>query len=135
MALAVDADRERRKAEREAEREAMWADSQTRMPRVVRLTANEARTLDPDPMRPQHTTFQCGHLPAFWEWARAMRRCVVVDCTAEVWDMDYEERERREQAELDALYRDLASARRWQWIGGLLMLVLGLATGWMWFAR
>lgn len=128
-------DHETRKAEREAERAAMWADSQTRMPRVVRLTANEARTLDPDLLRKQNYTFACGHLSAFWEYARAMQRCVVVDCKAEIWDGDFEEMQRREQAELRALYRELARARRWQWIGGLLMLGLGLVTGWMWFAR
>lgn len=129
--MSTPEEREVARAEREAERARLWADATTRMPRVVRLTANEARTLDPDPMRKQNYKMNCGHLPVFEDNHPAMRRCSVVDCKYEVEDMDFYDRQTREEEYKLELRRKIRNLVRWNWAGAVLIGVAFVLGKWI----
>lgn len=84
--------------QRELERKALKLDSQTRMHRVVKVTALEAVTLSES-----NYCMQCGHRPVFHTMGAAASFCQVKGCHCEVWNMDYETQQRREKAEREAL--------------------------------
>jgi len=104
------------------------------MSRIVRITANEARTLDRDD-RPHgknnsYTCMQCGHLGVFHTMGNAASFCQVKDCKCETWNMDYEDQVAREKAALSALYEKAYSP--WRWLLPVVVAVGGFAIGYYW---
>ncbi|HEY6036966.1 MAG TPA: hypothetical protein VIV58_21955 [Kofleriaceae bacterium] len=119
--------RKARHEQQESERAAMWLDARTKMPRIVRLTANEARTLDPKPFERQNYCMSCGHLPGFHTIGSHASFCTVVDCDCTTEDLDAREQDDLRAEERLWLYRKAYSP--WRWIAPLIGCLVGIAIG------
>ena len=115
------------KEQRAEERRLLSLDGETRMPRIVRITANEARTLDrdkdPHGRNNAYTCMQCGHLTLFHQQNPAAMFCGVKDCKCETWDMDYDEVVQRKRDAEEARWGEVVRARRRSWIAMLIAIV------------
>jgi hypothetical protein len=130
----------RRIAKQEARREErarLLADSRTRAPRVVKISVDEARTLDrhrDDPLSKNtgYCCFQCGHLSIFHLQLKHLSMCNVLDCECSTEDWDAKEQERNYEYQRAFLRNYYASSWRF-WTPMIGFLLGGFITAVVWW--